>query len=93
MFNLMYMSSGLNLFLVSFKIFKTSSWVLFQPSLKLFIPEINLNHIIVIYTLSFHVTRVYFLQNNLQCGHSNHERQGFIFTLFVLFYHLFYYFF
>ena len=29
----------------------------------------------------------------LQCGHSNHERYGFIFTLFVLFFHLFYYFF
>ena len=25
----------------------------------------------------------------LQCGHSNHERYGFIFTLFVLFFHLF----
>ena len=26
---------------------------------------------------------------SLQCGHSNHERYGFFFTLFVLYFHLF----
>ena len=29
------------------------------------------------------------LKTILQCGHSNHERYGFIFALFVLFFHLF----
>ena len=50
---------------------------------------LTLQSFLVLSNWIFLYDNIFDLVEILQCGHSNHERYGFIFTLFVLYFHLF----